>query len=172
MRRILLGIDPGFTASGYAIMSVDRGRTELLECGAVKLVGRSGSEQAIEQRIGHFYALFSEKIATYHVTEIALETPFLGKNAQNFLKLGYLRGILLLLADQHACGVREFTPRQIKLAVTGFGGAEKDQVMRVVMRLFPRLPVQARLDVTDAIAVALCCLWAGAQGANSRERSS
>ena len=155
MKRVMLGVDPGFTATGYAILSCEHGKTELLECGALKLP----ASQDLHHRIGKFYTFFHEKCQQYQVTEIALETPFLGKNAQNFLKLGYLRGVLLLLAHQHNCNVREFAPRQVKLAVTGFGGAEKDQVMRVIMRLFPRLPAQRLFDITDAIAVALCCLW-------------
>ena len=95
----------------------------------------------------------------FHITEVALETPFMGKNAQNFLKLGYLRGILLLLSQRNGCLVREFAPRQVKTAVSGFGGAEKDQVMNCILRLFPRMNIPARYDITDAIAVALCALW-------------
>ena len=93
------------------------------------------------------------------MTDIAIETPFLGKNAQNFLKLGYLRGILLLLADQHSMVIHEFAPRQIKQAVTGYGGASKEQVARVVLQLFPRLQKPKKEDVTDALAIGLCAIW-------------
>ena len=96
-----------------------------------------------------------------HITDLALETPFLGKNAQNFLKLGYLRGILFLLTERHKLQLHEFAPRAIKQSVTGFGGAEKDQVARVIMQLFPRLQHQEKYDVTDAIAITLCGLWHG-----------
>jgi len=155
MKRIILGVDPGFTATGFSILRLEKGQTTLLAFGALPL----SSSLPMEARLALFYTFFNEKIATFSVTEVALETPFMGKNAQNFLKLGYLRGILLLLSHQHGCVVREFTPRQVKLAVTGFGGAEKDQVMRTVLRLFPRLGVPNRYDITDAIAVSLCALW-------------
>lgn len=155
MGRVILGVDPGFTATGYSILRFESGRTTLLACGSISLLKHS----SMEDRLGQFNAFFCEKITVFCVNEIALETPFMGKNAQNFLKLGYLRGILLLLAHQHRCAVREFAPRQVKLAVTGFGGAEKDQVMRTVLRLFPRIEIPDRYDITDAIAVSLCCLW-------------
>ena len=90
---------------------------------------------------------------------MALETPFLGKNAQNFLKLGYLRGIVYLLADKNNIMLSEFTPTQVKQAVTGFGGASKDQVARMVLQLFPKIAAPDKLDVTDALAVTLCGLW-------------
>ena len=94
----------------------------------------------------------------HKINEIALETPFLGKNAQNFLKLGYLRGILYLIADKSELLIHEFSPREIKQAITGFGGADKEQVARVLMRLFP-IGIPEKLDLTDALAVALCGLW-------------
>lgn len=90
---------------------------------------------------------------------MSLETPFLGKNAQNFLKLGYLRGILYLLANQHKLEIHEFAPRQVKSALTGFGGASKEQVARVILRLFPKIEAPKRDDVTDALAITLCGIW-------------
>lgn len=153
--RIILGIDPGFTATGYSVLRSCKGKTELIDCGAISL----SASNSLEQRLGQFFDFFTAKIVSHKINEIALETPFLGKNAQNFLKLGYLRGVLLLLAYQHRCRVREFSPRSVKLAVTGSGAADKDQVMRVVLRLFPRLGAPGRYDITDAIAVSLCCLW-------------
>lgn len=93
------------------------------------------------------------------MTDLALETPFLGKNAQNFLKLGYLRGILYLLTDTHKIHLHEFSPREVKQAVTGFGGAQKDQVARMMYQLFPTLTVQKKDDVTDALAITLCAAW-------------
>lgn len=155
MERIILGVDPGFTATGFSIVRLEKGQTTLVAFGVLPLP----CSFAMEARLALFHDFFDKKMKEFRVTELSLETPFMGKNAQNFLKLGYLRGILLLLSYQHSTLVREFTPRQVKLAVTGFGGAEKDQVMRAILRLFPRFGVPERYDVTDAIAVALCCLW-------------
>ena len=156
--QIILGVDPGFHVTGYAVISKEPRRVLLLDCGYLKM----SSQHALPKRVGQFNAFFQEKISTFHITKIALETSFLGKNAQTFLKLGYLRGILYLLADQHNLALSEFAPREIKLAVTGFGGASKDQVADMMMRLFPKLAefgAVEKNDVTDALAISLCGVW-------------
>lgn len=155
---VILGVDPGFVAAGFGVLSAPaRNVVTLHACGALRM----RSTDSIPVRIVRFHDFFSDLIVTRNVTHLALETPFLGKNAQNFLKLGYLRGILLLLAQRHNLSLHEFSPREVKMSLTGFGGASKEQVARVVMRLFPQLASVERLDVTDALAVSLCGLWAG-----------
>src|SRR4029077_845094 len=126
---VILGVDPGFSVAGFGILKKESGRTYVLDYGTLKL----SSRDSLPHRVRIFYEFFNEKIKQHGVTIIALETPFLGKNAQNFLKLGYLRGILYLLVDQHGLGLCEFSPREIKHAVTGFGGADKEQVARVIL---------------------------------------
>jgi crossover junction endodeoxyribonuclease RuvC len=152
---VILGIDPGTRFAGFGILSKDKQRAFLIDHGCLKL----RPTDPLQLRLHQFYDFFSEKIKTYGVTDIALETPFLGKNAQNFLKLGYLRGIMYLLASQHNLVLHEFSPSQVKLSVTGFGGASKEQVARVMMRMFPKMEQPEREDVTDALAVTLCGLW-------------
>lgn len=156
--QVILGVDPGFHITGYSLVSKDGSRVMLRDCGFLKM----SSQHHLSKRTGQFHRFFQDKIAQHNVTRIALETSFLGKNAQTFLKLGYLRGILYLLADQHALELVEFAPREIKSAVTGFGGASKEQVAAMMHRLFPRLAefgAVERNDVTDALAVALCGVW-------------
>lgn len=156
--RVILGVDPGFSITGFAILKKDLGKAYLLDYGYLKM----SSTKTLVERTGIFYNLFNDKIIKYGVNEIGLETSFLGKNAQTFLKLGYLRGILYLLAAQHSLILHEFAPREIKSSVTGFGGASKEQVAAMVLRLFPKLielgPLE-RMDVTDALAVCLCGFW-------------
>ena len=155
--QIVLGVDPGFSVTGFALVAKAQ-RITVLDCGYLKM----SAQKTLVQRTGQFYAFFNQKIIDHQVTHIALETSFLGKNAQTFLKLGYLRGILYLLAEQHQLELSEFAPREVKLAVTGSGGASKDQVADMMQRLFPTLsslPMVERADATDALAVALCGLW-------------
>ncbi len=152
---IILGIDPGFSITGWAIIHKQGSKQILLAHGFLSL----SPQQTLQQRIGVFYEFLCGKINTYHVTHVAIETPFLGKNAQTFLKLGYLRGVLYLMAHQSKLVLYEFSPREVKLAVTGFGNAQKDQVARMVHMLFPGLPATKTQDVTDAIAVSLCGAW-------------
>lgn len=152
---VILGVDPGFRFAGYGILKKEGGKAFLLDYGYLKLP----PTKSLMERTGLFYECFNQKIITHKVDHLALETPFLGKNAQNFLKLGYLRGILYLLTDQHKLKIHEFAPRQIKSALTGFGGASKEQVARVILRLFPKMEPPKKDDVTDALAVTLCGLW-------------
>jgi len=152
---IILGIDPGFTVTGFGVIKKDQSNIYLLEYGPLTM----SSSKHLSERIGIFHDFFTEKITKHGITDISLETPFLGKNAQNFLKLGYLRGILYLLAHRHSLVLNEFSPSEVKQAITGFGGASKEQVARVVMQLFPRMKTPNTLDVTDALAVTLCGVW-------------
>ncbi len=152
---IILGVDPGFQVAGYGILKKEGNKAYLLDHGFLKMP----PTKSLVVRIGMFHDFFTEKMVTWKVTDIALETPFLGKNAQNFLKLGYLRGNLYLLANKHNANILEFSPREIKQSITGFGGASKEQVARVVQQLFPGLKDQKKLDVTDALAVTLCGFW-------------
>lgn len=154
---IILGIDPGFSVTGYCILKKDGRTVHLIDFGYLKM----SSSKSLAERVEQFYTFFVQKIRDHQVSHVALETPFLGKNAQNFLKLGYLRGTIYLLSQQHKLSLFEFSPREVKQAVTGFGGASKDQVARVVFQLFPRMKVPDKLDVTDAVAVTLCGLWKG-----------
>lgn len=152
---VILGIDPGFRIAGFGIVKKDNRYTYLLDYGYLAM----SSSKSVKTRIKLFHDFFLEKITTLRITNIALETPFLGKNAQNFLKLGYLRGILYLLAEQHMLTLHEFSPREIKQSVTGFGGASKEQVARVIIQLFPQIKKPKKEDVTDALAITLCGLW-------------
>ena len=158
MQNIFLGIDPGLHVTGYAIIKKENSKTFVLDINYLKM----SSKKSVAERVAIFYNHFNTKIKEHNINHLVLETPFLGKNAQTFLKLGYLRGILYLLSQQHCMSISEFAPREIKLSVTGFGGASKDQVARVILRLFPNLskfPQMAQNDVTDAMAVCICGIW-------------
>ncbi len=98
MNMMVLGIDPGFTVTGYSLVTKIKGKETIVDSGYISLP----ATQSLQVRIGIFHEFFSEKIKTYQVTALSIETPFLGKNVQSFLTLGYLRGVLYLLAHQHA----------------------------------------------------------------------
>ena len=152
---IILGIDPGFSFTGYAVLKKDGNRTVLLDFGYLKLP----QAKPLQERVALFHDAIESKIIKFQVNHLAIETPFLGKNAQNFLKLGYLRGILYLLAYKNNLTLHEFAPTQIKQSLTGFGGASKEQVSRVLFQLFPTLAKPDKYDATDALAISLCGLW-------------
>lgn len=152
---VILGIDPGFSFTGFGILSIKPGKRVLLDYGYVTLKPKDH----LTRRLGIFFDFFDKKITNHSVSDIAIETPFLGKNAQNFLKLGYLRGAIYLLTDRYTLYLHEYSPREVKKSVTGYGAASKEQVCRSIKHLFPQLTVPAKLDVSDALAVTLCAAW-------------
>lgn len=152
---VILGVDPGIRFAGYAIIKKDARTTQLLDYGCLKL----SASKSIPDRISLFHDFFSEKITEYLVDQLALETAFLGENTLNFAKLSYVRGILYLLSSKHKLTLNEFSPREVKQGITGFGGASKEQVARMVAQLFPSLPTIERNDISDAVAITLCALW-------------
>lgn len=160
---IILGIDPGFSCTGFGIMKKDKNKALLLDYGCLKM----SPTKPLHERVKIFHDFLKEKIERFCVNAVAIETPFLGKNAQNFLKLGYLRGIVYLLSSTYNLKLIEFSPKEIKLSLTGFGGASKDQVSRVVLRLFPTMQMPNKLDITDALAVTISAVWSRSISLNS-----
>lgn len=153
--KIILGVDPSFVAAGFAVIKIKQNKkTELIDLGVFK----QSSNKTIQERLGNFHIFFDKLMIEKSISTICLETPFMGKNAQNFLKLGYLRGSLNLLSFQHKLPILEFSPREIKRSVTGYGHADKEQVAKALQVFFPILKSfkQISMDATDALAVALC----------------
>ncbi len=159
---ILLGVDPGLRITGFAVARVQAGRTSIFDYGYLSMP----STESIPARVARFYAFMTEKIIVHKVTHLAIETPFLGKNAQTFVKLGYLRSILYLLSEQHKLQLHELAPCHVKQAVTGYGKASKEQVATVMATLFPALKTlgaSVKEDVTDAIAICMAGLAASSR---------
>lgn len=161
---IILGVDPGTRFAGFGIFKKEKQQVFLLDYGVLAM----SPTKPLSERVGIFHKYFSEKVEKFCVTDLALETPFLGKSAANFLKLGYMRGILYLIAANNNLVLHEFAPREIKLSVTGFGGASKEQVASVVSKIIPGNLSYNKFDVTDALAVCLCGLWQNKYSALSK----
>lgn len=153
---IILGVDPGTLFVGYCV--IDKGPT-ILESGVIKLK----SNMLLSTRLGTIYQCFSSIIERYEVGIIALETPFLGKNPQVYLKLGYVRGLLYLLSHNYSCTLREYAPSEVKKSVVGVGSATKEELAIALCKIFPplrnALKFGIRTDITDALAVGVTGLW-------------
>lgn len=155
MEKIILGIDPGLRITGFSVLKLTCGQPTALDIGYLQL----GNIKEISDRLIEFEKFLMHKIMEHKISDLCIETPFLGKNAQTFLKLGFLRGILLLTAKKQNLILHEFAPTTVKQAVTGSGRADKEQVARAVFSLFTQLKSFNKttvLDVTDALAVGLC----------------
>jgi crossover junction endodeoxyribonuclease RuvC len=148
-----LGLDPGTAVTGYGV--VRRDGPALIECGVI----RTNARDALPQRLNDIYEGVRELIARHTPTALAVEDIFYAKNVRTTVVLGHARGVILLAGAQSGVPVYEYPPREIKKAVTGAGGATKEQVQFMIMRLLRLKTVPRPVDASDGIAAALtCCL--------------
>ncbi|MBS1260687.1 MAG: Crossover junction endodeoxyribonuclease RuvC [Calditrichaeota bacterium] len=162
-RHIVLGFDPGTSVSGWAAVAGPRDPS-LLDCGALR--ARAG--EPIERRLRRIYLGALAVIERSSPDVIAVEDPFVGRNASGALTLGQARGVILLAAAQHGKPVVSYAPATIKQAVAGRGSADKEQVRHMVIRLLALDEPPEPLDASDAAAVALCHLNRGEFAASAR----
>ena len=145
-----LGVDPGSLACGFAVVERNGSRMSLVEAGVI----RSPRGQEFDQRIHGIHLRLSEAIAAHAPSFMAVESPFVEKNAATALKLGQIRGGILLTAALHGLPVGDYNPMQVKKAVSGYGWADKTQVGKMVMTLL-NLKEPLAADAADAAAVAI-----------------
>jgi len=150
----VLGIDPGTSVTGYGVIETGNGTFgmgRLVECGVIRLAGRS----PLPQRLHALHAQITELIARHHPGILALENAFYHKNVHTTLVLGHARGVVLLAAEQAGLTIAEYAPATIKKMVAGAGGAAKAQVGNVVARLLRLKHAPKPADAADGVAVAL-----------------
>ena len=147
---IILGIDPGSINCGYAILEKTKNKTLLIEAGLIKIKAKVLQDQIIELVEGFDIVIKGKKI-----DEVAIEDIFYAYNPKTVIKLAQFRGALSLKVLQEIGNFSEYTPLQVKKAVTGNGKAKKEQVAFMVKRILGIQKEIKPLDITDAIAVAL-----------------
>jgi len=145
---MILGIDPGLENTGWAVMD---GVEKLEECGVILTT----TKQKSADRLVKIYNELEKIIKKYKMTEMAIETLFFAKNAKSAIKVSEAIGVIKLVGVKNGIGVAEYTPLQVKMALVGYGRAEKEQVEQMVRGCLgldkPITPSHA----SDAVAVAL-----------------
>lgn len=149
---IILGIDPGLAVTGYGIIQVGRAETICLHYGSI----RSRAQAALWERLKKIYDGVTELISDFRPQQVAFEEVFYGHNVQSALKLGQARGAAVIAALNAGLAPAEYSPREVKQALTGYGGASKEQVQRMVRELLDLAEPATPMDASDALAVALC----------------
>ena len=149
---IILGIDPGTLIAGYGVIERRNNSISLLDVGIIK----NDSSASMPLRLKKIYSVIVSVIERFHPDEFAIETAFYSKNAQSALKIGQARGVSILAGVNFEIPVSEYSPREIKKAVTGKGGASKEQVQYMMMALLKIDSKPKYFDSTDALAVAVC----------------
>lgn len=143
---------------GYSIIEACGSQIRVVDLDVLKLSGKGDNYerlQLIHQKISLLASLF-------HPTELAIEAPFFGKNVQSMLKLGRAQGVAIAAAISCNIPVTEYSPKKIKMSVTGNGNADKEQVFKMLQHILPLLEKPRYYDATDALAVAVCHHFQGA----------
>ncbi len=150
----IFGIDPGSERTGYGCIETAGGRHQLVICGALSAPAHS----TFPEKLKHIHAGLAALLARHQPDCVAVEEVFHARNVQSALKLGHARGVALLAAAEAGLPVAEYAPTRIKLAVVGFGRAEKHQVGEMIKLLLGLAAVPTPHDAADALAVAICHL--------------
>jgi crossover junction endodeoxyribonuclease RuvC len=149
---IVLGIDPGTAALGYGIVERSGGKLRAVDHGVVV----TSPDLPLGERLLAIHAGVAELIALHSPSVVAVERLYFSRNAQTAMAVGHARGVVLLAAAAGRVPVREATPSEVKLAVAGFGSADKEQVSRMVALVLGMTARPTPDDAADALAIAVC----------------
>jgi crossover junction endodeoxyribonuclease RuvC len=149
---IVMGIDPGTAMCGYGLVSREGSVVRMVDYGCIQTT----NAQALPDRLLHIHQAVSALLATHQPAWIGVERLFFNKNVQSAFAVGQARGVVLLAAAQHGVPVLEYGPHEVKVAVTGYGRAQKDQVQRMVQAVLGMTVLPKPDDAADALAVAIC----------------
>ena len=148
----ILGIDPGTTVTGYGIVEIRGKKPVILDKG--KITPRKGSSHYERLKILHRESL--KIVEQLQPDVMAIEAPFYGKDIQAMLKLGRGQGVIMAAALIHDIPIFEYAPLLVKQAITGMGRASKEQVAYFLQKIYHLEELPEQLDISDAIAVAIC----------------
>jgi crossover junction endodeoxyribonuclease RuvC len=149
--RRIIGVDPGSLKTGYGIVDLRGNAVTAVAWGVIRLDGGD----PFPDRLYKIHTELSRLIVLHRPTEAAIEKVFVSKNPSSALKLGQARGAAIVTCRLHGLSVFEYSPKEIKLAATGYGGAPKEQVSGMIARLLG-LHGPAPPDAADALAMAFC----------------
>jgi len=147
----ILGIDPGIGRCGWGVIEAQNAKLKMLNCGCIE----TSPKKAVEKRLEEIYSEITKLIKTYSPEVLAIEELFFNTNAKTAFVVGQARGVILLAAAQSNLEIAIYTPLQVKLAVTGYGRAEKPQVGQMVKTLLSLKEVPKPDDTADGLAIAM-----------------
>jgi crossover junction endodeoxyribonuclease RuvC len=147
----ILGIDPGTATTGFGVIDVDRGRLKLVDAGIIS----TPADQAMEHRLVTLHDELGELIRELKPGVVAIELLYFATNVSTAMTVGQARGVALLVAAQAGLGIAEYTPLQVKQAVTGYGKADKRQIQEMVKTLLRLNAIPKPDDAADALAIAI-----------------
>jgi crossover junction endodeoxyribonuclease RuvC len=150
--QVILGIDPGTNIMGYGVIQVKNNNISIIEMNVLKFEKQKNHME----RLKDIFECITAIVEKHHPDSVAIEVPFFGKNVQSMLKLGRAQGVAIAAAMYKNVPVFEYSPRKVKLAITGKGSASKEQVAGMLHHLVEMDKEQSYLDATDAVGIAIC----------------
>lgn len=166
--RIILGIDPGTTIMGFGIIQVLNNQPKLVQLNELEL--KKYKDHYL--KLKYIFQRTISLIDQYHPDEIAIEAPFFGKNVQSMLKLGRAQGVAMAAGLTREIPITEYSPKKIKMAITGNGNASKEQVAKMLQQMLHIKTLPKNLDATDGLAAAVCHYFNYGKSANTKNYSS
>lgn len=166
--KIILGIDPGTAFFGYGVIKINGKNLELISLGTVDLSKFPTHHLKLKRIFERVCYLIDE----YRPQSCAVEAPFFGKNVQSMLKLGRAQGVAMAAAMVNNIPVTEYSPKKIKVAVTGNGNASKEQVAAMLQQLFSFKELPKYQDATDGLAAAVCHHFQNRHGLPGSQKST
>lgn len=163
--RIILGIDPGTTIMGFGLIKVEKNQMHFLQLNELQL--SKYNDHYVKLKL--IFERTIELIETFHPDEIAIEAPFFGKNVQSMLKLGRAQGVAMAAGLSRDIPITEYSPKKIKMAITGNGNASKEQVAKMLQSLLGIKDLPKNLDSTDGLAAAVCHFFNAAKGGDQKK---
>ena len=148
----ILGIDPGYGITGFGVVEADRGRSQLVTCGAIT----TPAGMDFSARLEIIYEDMRQLLEKAKPDAVAIEELFFGQNVTTGIGVAQSRGVILLAIRQAGLEVTSYKPMQVKQAVVGYGNATKHQVQEMTKRLLGLSQMPKPDDAADAIAIALC----------------
>lgn len=166
--RIILGIDPGTLVMGYGILEVLNNKPRALGIGVIKLDKLEDHAMRLKRIFERTVGIIDE----FKPDELAIEAPFFGKNVQSMLKLGRAQGVAIAAALSRNVPVTEYSPKKIKMSITGNGNASKEQVAAMLAQTLGLKNDHKYLDATDAMGAALCHFYQNKNVAGAKKSYS
>jgi len=152
---LAIGIDPGTAITGYGLVKEEEdGSLTVVDYGVIQ----TSAEDAMPDRLVQLYQQLKQVISLHNPQSGAVEKLFFARNVRTALSVGQARGVALLALAESSLSIAEYSPNEIKQAVVGYGGADKNQVQMMVQALLDLEQVPQPDDAADALAVAICHL--------------
>ena len=149
---VILGIDPGVATVGFGVIDASGVKQRFINCGAIT----TPAHTKLSSRLDQIYHDMRELIGTFKPEAIAIEELFFSTNITTGIDVAHGRGVILLAGAELMVPMYEYTPLQVKQAITGYGRADKKQMMEMVRRLLGLPSVARPDDASDALALAIC----------------